>query len=136
MRISDWSSDVCSSDLLPERTARGQRRPVVCAFPCRRLHLHAQHPCRHLRRAASMQGLLMTAPIAAAISILFWIGVLGLAVGMGRRVALWRAGRAAPVNWLGLLAIPTRYFIDLPHVVAHDPYIARDRKSTRLNSSH
>src|SRR3546814_13547227 len=72
-----------------------------------------------------MQGLLMTAPIAAAISILFWIGVLGLAVGMGRRVALWRAGRAAPVNWLGLLAIPKRYFIDLHHLVARDPYIAR-----------
>src|SRR3546814_10381674 len=77
-----------------------------------------------------MQGLLMTAPIAAAISILFWIGVLGLAVGMGRRVALWRAGRAAPVNWLGLPAIPKRYFIELHHVVARDPYLARTHLAT------
>src|SRR3546814_20642510 len=43
---------------------------------------------------------------------------------MGRRGALGRAGRAAPVNWLGLVAMPKRYFIDLHHVVARDPYIA------------
>ena len=41
------------------------------------------------------------------------------------RARLWRAGRPAPVDWLGLLAIPRRYFVDLHHVVARDPFIAR-----------
>lgn len=67
----------------------------------------------------------MATPLAAAISILFWVGILGLAGAVARRAALWRAGRPAPVHWLGLLAIPKRYFVDLHHVVARDPYIAR-----------
>jgi len=72
----------------------------------------------------------MTVSVAAAISTLFWIGVLGLIVGIARRAALWRTGRAAPVNWLGLLAIPKRYFVDLHHVVSRDPYIARTHIAT------
>ncbi|HWW99729.1 (Fe-S)-binding protein [Collimonas sp.] len=64
------------------------------------------------------------------ITILFWLSVAGLTVGMTRRAALWRAGREAPVAWLGLLAIPKRYFVDLHHVVARDPYIARTHVAT------
>ena len=64
------------------------------------------------------------------ITILFWLSVAGLTVGMARRAALWRAGREAPVAWLGLLAIPKRYFVDLHHVVARDPYIARTHVAT------
>ncbi len=68
--------------------------------------------------------------LAAAISVLFWIGVLGLAVGIARRAALWRTGRAAAVKWQGLFAIPKRYFVDLHHVVARDPYMARTHIAT------
>ncbi|TCT10921.1 Fe-S oxidoreductase [Paralcaligenes ureilyticus] len=68
--------------------------------------------------------------LAAVISVLFWIGVMGLAVGIGRRAALWRTGRAAAVKWQGLLAIPKRYFVDLHHVVARDPYMARTHIAT------
>lgn len=64
------------------------------------------------------------------ITVLFWLSVAGLTAGMARRAALWRAGRAAPVAWLGLLAIPKRYFVDLHHVVARDPYIARTHVAT------
>ncbi|AMP03790.1 (Fe-S)-binding protein [Collimonas pratensis] len=64
------------------------------------------------------------------ITVLFWLSVAGLTVGMARRAALWRAGREAPVAWLGLLAIPKRYFVDLHHVVARDPYIARTHVAT------
>ncbi|SFC78500.1 (Fe-S)-binding protein [Collimonas sp. OK412] len=60
-----------------------------------------------------------------AITVLFWLSVAGLSAGLARRAALWRAGRDASVSWLGLLAIPKRYFVDLHHVVARDPYIAR-----------
>ncbi|WP_211444487.1 (Fe-S)-binding protein [Collimonas humicola] len=64
------------------------------------------------------------------ITVLFWLSLAGLAAGMARRAALWRAGRAAPVAWPGLLAIPKRYFVDLHHVVARDPYIARTHVAT------
>lgn len=72
----------------------------------------------------------MTASVAIAISALFWIGVLGLIVGMARRAALWKKGRPVPVRWLGLLAMPKRYFVDLHHVVSRDPYIARTHIAT------
>src|SRR3546814_14088315 len=34
MRISDWSSDVCSSDLPPAHCEQGARRPAGTARPC------------------------------------------------------------------------------------------------------
>ncbi|QRX84992.1 (Fe-S)-binding protein [Glaciimonas sp. PAMC28666] len=67
------------------------------------------------------------------ITALFWIALVGLLSGLMRRAALWRAGRtgsAAPVQWIALLAIPKRYFVDLHHVVARDPYIARTHIAT------
>ena len=60
-----------------------------------------------------------------AITVLFWLAVATLAIGLARRARLWSAGRAVDVEWSGLLAIPKRYFVDLHHVVARDPYIAR-----------
>ena len=60
-----------------------------------------------------------------AITLLFWFAVATLATGLARRARLWAAGAPAPVVWSGLLAIPKRYFVDLHHVVARDPYIAR-----------
>ena len=60
-----------------------------------------------------------------AITVLFWLAVTALVVGLARRAKLWSAGQAADVDWSGLLAIPKRYFVDLHHVVARDPYIAR-----------
>jgi len=64
-------------------------------------------------------------PLAGAVTILFWLAVLVLIVGLWQRAGIWRKGRKARVNWLGLLAIPKRYFVDLHHIVARDPYIAR-----------
>src|SRR5690349_7058659 len=55
----------------------------------------------------------------------FWLAVVGLAVGTARRAALWRQGRPAVVAWRGLLAIPKRYLVDLHHVVAREPAVAR-----------
>jgi len=59
------------------------------------------------------------------ISAVFWLAVLGLAWGMGRRALIWRTGRPAGVDLLGLLQIPKRYFVDLHNVVAREPYVAR-----------
>jgi Fe-S oxidoreductase len=68
--------------------------------------------------------------IATSITVLFWGSVAVLAAGLVRRAMIWRKGRAAPVAWSGLLAIPKRYFVDLHHVVAREPYIARAHVAT------
>jgi dimethylglycine catabolism B len=68
--------------------------------------------------------------MAPAITVLFWLSALTLVAGLARRAMLWRAGRPAGVQWLGLLAVPKRYFVDLHHVVARDPYIARSHIAT------
>jgi len=60
-----------------------------------------------------------------AVTLVFWLAAVTLLAGLLRRARLWRAGRAAPILWSGLLAVPKRYLVDLHHVVAKDPYIAR-----------
>jgi Fe-S oxidoreductase len=76
-----------------------------------------------------LQGFLSVS-IAGAISLLFWTAAALLAAGLYRRAHLWRRGRDAPVDWGGLLAIPKRYFVDLHHIVAREPYIARAHVAT------
>ncbi len=68
--------------------------------------------------------------IETVITVLFWVAAFTLAAGLVRRAALWRAGRPAPVQWSGVLAIPKRYFVDLHHVVARDPFIAHAHIAT------
>ena len=65
-----------------------------------------------------------------AITALFWLTTATLLVGLWRRVMLWNAGRPAAFSWLNLLAIPKRYFVDLHHVVAREPFIARTHVAT------
>ncbi|OZG70111.1 (Fe-S)-binding protein [Hahella sp. CCB-MM4] len=57
---------------------------------------------------------------------------LGLmAIGALRRISLWRAGQAAPVNiFAGLMAMPRRYLVDLHHVVARDKYMSNTHVAT------
>ncbi|MCQ0986668.1 (Fe-S)-binding protein [Jiella marina] len=48
------------------------------------------------------------------------------AVQLGRRVALWRSGRPAKVDWVaGLKALPKRYLVDVHHVVDRDKSASR-----------
>ncbi|MBY0559499.1 (Fe-S)-binding protein [Hyphomicrobium sp.] len=68
--------------------------------------------------------------VAVAVTVLFWVSVATLAIGLARRARLWRSGREATVEWTGLLAVPKRYFVDLHHVVARDPYIANTHIAT------
>ena len=68
--------------------------------------------------------------IAGFVTLLFWLATATLAVGLARRGRLWAAGQSAEVNWSGLLAIPKRYFVDLHHIVARDPYIAYTHMAT------
>jgi dimethylglycine catabolism B len=64
------------------------------------------------------------------ITLLFWLAACTLLVGLWRRSQLWRTGQPAAWHWCQLLTIPKRYFVDLHHVVARDPYIARTHVAT------
>ncbi|KGS68598.1 4Fe-4S dicluster domain protein [Burkholderia pseudomallei MSHR7527] len=70
---------------------------------------------------------------AILITALLWLSVAGLAFAIAKRSAYWRLGRATTPGAFGLanlLAIPKRYFVDLHHVVARDPYIAKTHVAT------
>jgi Fe-S oxidoreductase len=70
---------------------------------------------------------------AILITVLLWISFGALAYAFARRASLWRVGRAADgaaANWANVLKIPKRYFVDLHHVVARDPYIAKTHVAT------
>ena len=67
------------------------------------------------------------------ITALLWLSVAGLAFALLKRAAYWREGRATAAGaygWANLLNIPKRYFVDLHHVVARDPYIAKTHVAT------
>ncbi|AOK31532.1 MULTISPECIES: (Fe-S)-binding protein [Burkholderia] len=70
---------------------------------------------------------------AILITVLLWLSIIGLAFAVAKRAAYWRLGRASVPGTFGithLLTIPKRYFVDLHHVVARDPYIAKTHVAT------
>lgn len=70
---------------------------------------------------------------AFLITALLWLSVAGLAFAVAKRSSYWRLGRATAPGAFGvanLFAIPKRYFVDLHHVVARDPYIAKTHVAT------
>ncbi|GAB6851634.1 (Fe-S)-binding protein [Paraburkholderia kururiensis] len=70
---------------------------------------------------------------AFLITALLWVSVAGLAFAVAKRASYWKLGRATAAGAFGfanLLAIPKRYFVDLHHVVARDPYIAKTHIAT------
>ncbi|WDD91584.1 (Fe-S)-binding protein [Burkholderia sp. FERM BP-3421] len=70
---------------------------------------------------------------AFLITALLWLSVAGLAFAVVKRASYWRLGRASAPGAYGvanLFAIPKRYFVDLHHVVARDPYIAKTHVAT------
>ncbi|MGN8112660.1 MULTISPECIES: (Fe-S)-binding protein [Paraburkholderia] len=69
----------------------------------------------------------------SVITVLLWLSMAGLAFALAKRAAYWRVGRATAAGaygWANLLSIPKRYFVDLHHVVARDPYIAKTHVAT------
>src|SRR3546814_8441668 len=130
MRISDWSSDVCSSDLLPSATApsfvpfadtRGGGRLVPPSLS----GVIERH--RHLPAAVGMAA--VVAHAAERRGEVASVGAVVLA-GEGHRVP-------------GILSAERQRQIALPYRVLQRVGYERlafevqpDRKSTRLNSSH
>src|SRR3546814_1731922 len=109
MRISDWSSDVCSSDLLP---------PGVPLLK-RVLGLPGQKVCR-VGRTITVDRVAM--------------GQARETDRLGRAMPDWQGcrriadGEVFLMNWSVPDSLDGRYFGPLP--------ASSDRKSTRLNSSH
>jgi len=64
------------------------------------------------------------------MTVLFWLATATLLLGLAKRVKLWGRGKSAAFSWFQLLTIPKRYFVDLHHVVAREPYIARTHIAT------
>lgn len=59
------------------------------------------------------------------LTITFWASMALMLFGLAQRARLWTNGRAQRVPVGKLFAIPKRYFVDLHHVVAREPFIAR-----------
>src|SRR3546814_8105469 len=132
MRISDWSSDVCSSDLaviVDPRAAgagesdRGQEEPVLVALQRRRWRVQHAQAVVHAPAAVQVQVALPQRHQAAESVVVAVESGEALAVAVEqRRVERERApGR-------GLAKAADRNALLVEAVV--------DRKSTRLNSSH
>src|SRR3546814_5679507 len=103
MRISDWSSDVCSSDLTPP-PAHQERSPAM--------NTAVSHETERLHPAADTI-----------------LRLLGVALQIASTLAL---ARTLAIGDTGL------FFQGLVVTIAGatNPWKNRDRKSTRLNSSH
>src|SRR3546814_2267343 len=118
MRISDWSSDVCSSDLTYLQRLDGGIH-----------HLHRRGPQRFSRRKHPIQ--IKTTPLMSFVS---WRQSSEHFPGIMRKFA------AVVQAFAAFLAVHTALgkTFDDPFVLKEDlPFIAcQDRKSTRLNSSH
>src|SRR3546814_7777836 len=110
MRISDWSSDVCSSDLIDPHT--GAATPPINAHL---LHLHAgidavAEPAMHLMLTTGAPDVIREA-----------VASLGTEVG----------GMDTPISIDPESGRPWRVRFDVKTLATEE-----DRKSTRLNSSH
>src|SRR3546814_8339746 len=118
MRISDWSSDVCSSDLLGARVSLlemhrvlGRDDPEIVAFARRQLAADG---------VEIHEGIAISRVARDGNAIAVTLEKDGMTTTLTGSHLLVAAGRKASVDGLGLDAAG----------------VAQDRKSTRLNSSH
>src|SRR3546814_10202979 len=107
MRISDWSSDVCSSDLLARAQAFLAAHPVI--------DVHA-HPGRTFVRGAQHA--------TGMVRLYVWRGTFEQRTVADRR--------AAGVDVAAFAAVADFQTLALSDATG----LTRDRKRTRLNSSH
>src|SRR3546814_3273834 len=111
MRISDWSSDVCSSDLIGDLLSEPADQPVA-----RRRHRLRRHEQRTAETAVTKRRVAMLS---------------GRTIVIGEHVAIRRACTA---QQLAGKDVPVFRHGGIRQLDA--PAAALDRKSTRLNSSH
>src|SRR3546814_4959522 len=129
MRISDWSSDVCSSDLMSSQFDEAAEFAISQRFSLNDItFIHA------------LLDVFSTSPSYAAL--LHWFcdrGALSFSVGTSRlRLHLSESTRTTSANLVEYLSTHKgnkQSLISPSEPTARD-LTASDRKSTRLNSSH
>src|SRR3546814_1151589 len=133
MRISDWSSDVCSSDLGDDADPGGHR-----------LHLPQPADPIQLGGAAMTEQAIAMQPresrvlrFAKGLALIreSWVGMIGLGIILFWSMTAIFADVLAPFppNATGIpMALPGGASLDGRAI----HYLGTDRKSTRLNSSH
>src|SRR3546814_6566588 len=99
MRISDWSSDVCSSDLQSDRHVprpRARQRPRISAWHQRPDPAHRRHDRREQLRAGIVPARNLEAVIAATREV----GDMAMARwrGEGQAIDVWHKSHANPVS--------------------------------------
>src|SRR3546814_3607774 len=139
MRISDWSSDVCSSDLYkPESIALGTNtdpyQPVERRLKITRSILEVLKETRHpftivTKSTLVLRDLDILAPMARENLVRVMISLTPLARDLARVMQ-----PRAPTPQRRLEALRTLNAAGVPAGVLTAPLI--DRKSTRLHSSH
>src|SRR3546814_3470874 len=111
MRISDWSSDVCSSDL----------QAAGVAFPFAAWSLEPVPPLA----------------VPRSLSAAFWGGLWGVVYALLEPKLTARLGWLAGGLVFGALPVLVLWFVVLPlQGLPVGGGFTLDRKSTRLNSSH
>src|SRR3546814_3031369 len=120
MRISDWSSDVCSSDLEP-------RTVTIMTLPS----LETEQPSARRPKAAPRPANQLTPPSTTPAT----------RARQGPQASPDRpaSDQAALTLPVAPSPLPARMNVDMPHPQPASPQAASstlDRKSTRLNSSH
>src|SRR3546814_6245575 len=135
MRISDWSSDVCSSDLycvnllllLGGKFMESSGLllivapvvfPIAIALGVDPIHLG-------IVMVVNMEIGMITPPVG--LNLFVTAGITGMSVMQVVRAAL---------PWLGILFLLLILITYVPALSTWLPYSLIDRKSTRLNSSH
>src|SRR3546814_5839103 len=120
MRISDWSSDVCSSDLQSARDL-----------------LHDRHPHGDVEIVEDMLGVRPHVPLKIA-DVPATIGHEGdLAVHPDALLQQqFMKATTRPVVMSDHEAEPARWLANFAILARIDDGLTQDRKSTRLNSSH
>src|SRR3546814_4847067 len=120
MRISDWSSDVCSSDLSAGRPDNGRRGPQGGRANHRRRPAEGSTGAARLDLCYAEQGLIVLSGLfIERPRLAFVVSIVLTLAGI-----------------LAIFAIPVAQFPDIvpPQVQVSASYPG-DRKSTRLNSS-
>src|SRR3546814_1150786 len=144
MRISDWSSDVCSSDLLRRTPARGL--PIAPALGSGRLALadpDAVPAGKYAKAALTHLGVWrgVAAKVAPAENVRAAMALVERGAAPLGIVSATDARASKEVRVVGSFPAasqsPFRYPVALLPASRHkDAAAFRDRKSTRLNSSH
>src|SRR3546814_7645072 len=121
MRISDWSSDVCSSDL--SEYSRGRRRPIIAGEILRSNQLQL---CVGFGKENSVTDIFSIFADPAVWAALTALVVMEVVLGIDNLIFISILSNKLPPHQQSKarrLGIGLALFL-------------RDRKSTRLNSSH